>query len=95
MQEQVAAGAKLLDEKRPGWAKEVNLNTLEMNSFRRCMLGQLYGEYYKGRDLLNIEDSAYYGFNVLGSYENASTGVISFDALATLWKQEVKKRLAA
>jgi len=43
--EQVARGAKLLDQERPGWAREVVLDDLCLLSGTRCILGQVYGEY--------------------------------------------------
>ena len=41
----VAAGAALLDNSRPGWAAEIDIEKLVMASCKRCVLGQLYGDY--------------------------------------------------
>ncbi len=41
IQERVERGAKLLDEKRPGWWKKIDLDLLRLSSCFRCVLGQL------------------------------------------------------
>ena len=41
--ESVTRGARLLDEKVPGWYRRVNLETLHMRDCSLCMLGQLFG----------------------------------------------------
>lgn len=42
-------GAKLLDEKYPGWEHEIDVDKLDMYDHCRCILGQLYGSYEKGK----------------------------------------------
>lgn len=39
--EAVERGAALLDEKMPGWASKIDLEELQLESGRRCVLGQL------------------------------------------------------
>lgn len=41
----VARGARLLDEKWPGWWQEINLSTLDLRSVCNCVLGQLGVDY--------------------------------------------------
>lgn len=41
----VARGAALLDEKRPGWAQQINTRELDMASGCFCILGQLEESY--------------------------------------------------
>lgn len=40
--ERVARGAALLDEKLPGWDKDINLDRLDLSSSCRCVVGQLF-----------------------------------------------------
>ena len=40
--ERVAAGAALLDEKRPGWWQRIDTDTLDMGETCGCILGQTY-----------------------------------------------------
>jgi hypothetical protein len=55
----VARGAALLDQYRPGWADEIDLDELRLESGSDCVLGQLYGDYGEGRAQLRILDTAY------------------------------------
>ena len=59
---EVAAGAEWLDENFPGWEREIDLGTLNMNSHTDCILGQvlkrLVGEWSSGwREGNKIMDS--------------------------------------
>lgn len=40
----VATAAAALDEMRPGWARRVNTDTLDLMSGRTCVLGQVFGD---------------------------------------------------
>lgn len=48
----VARGVQLLDEKKPGWRKEIKPECLVMNAVQHCVLGQSYGTYDTGRRAL-------------------------------------------
>jgi hypothetical protein len=41
--ERVVRGAVLLDEHRPDWRERVNVDVLNVNSVRRCPVGQAFG----------------------------------------------------
>ncbi len=41
--------ANLLDQVKPGWEKQIDINRLAMNDDELCILGQLYGDYVEGR----------------------------------------------
>lgn len=60
----VANGAAVLDEHRPGWAEEINLDTLRILSCTECVLGQVYGRYGVGLKELGITAGDKYGFAV-------------------------------
>lgn len=64
MEEDVKRGMALLDEKRPDWRKYVELAALDMNEPAQCILGQVYGNYYDGRDELALDSLTVmdYGF---------------------------------
>jgi hypothetical protein len=59
--ERVAAGAALLDEKIPGWRDEINIKTLDLVSFRQCILGQLFGHYRDGLEALDVSPEGAFG----------------------------------
>ena len=79
------AGAGLLDQHRPGWYNQIDLNKLDQSSAYVCVLGQLYGEYYKGLDALGIEDMqdrCNYGYSSNDDYDN----------LTEAWKKIILSR---
>ena len=47
----VERGAKLLDKKEKDWFYH-DFKNLEMSICSRCILGQLYGNFFKGQDIL-------------------------------------------
>ena len=44
LEQRVQAGAKLLDEKSPGWFQRIDLGKLCMSDGTVCVLGQLFAE---------------------------------------------------
>lgn len=50
--ETIKEAAEVLDKAKPGWAKLININTLNMQSHTKCILGQLYGDYIIGKQKL-------------------------------------------
>jgi hypothetical protein len=102
-EDRVAKGAALLDRVRPGWAGEVAADRLAMESCDKCVLGQLYGNYWAGfRALLmppgprTIYRAGDFGFT-LHDLEQLNDGpyvMARFAALADAWRAEVRSRLA-
>lgn len=43
--ERVAKGAALLDQKKPGWFRNVDLDKLDINARCDCIIGQTVGRY--------------------------------------------------
>jgi hypothetical protein len=58
----VDAGAALLDERLPGWRDAVDPTRLVLTDPCNCVLGQVFGEYGRGLDLLAIDNPALFGF---------------------------------
>jgi hypothetical protein len=52
---EVRRGAALLDEERPNWFEEIDLDELKMANCNHCILGQIYGEYDAGIEVLSGE----------------------------------------
>lgn len=103
----VEAGAKLLDERRPGWAMRIDLDRLDMERSCNCVLGQEYehdtggdtedgSAYSIGLDNLNLlpfrEDS--YGFDlyVPEINEHGLTLDEAYHLLDELWAEQVRAR---
>lgn len=104
--ERVAAGATLLDQKKPGWAKKISLPHLDVGDCLVCVLAQLSGSssYCRGaRMVLNTHPSliegnkflAEHGFNADHSLENRIDIFKQFQELTAAWAAEINKRLAA
>jgi hypothetical protein len=95
--ERVANGAELLDEKKPGWDQRIDLDTLQMHSCYRCILGQLFADDHLGK--------AYTPFGVgiralLLADDDDVPSVYGFDghdtdALAAEWKRLIEARRSA
>ena len=80
----VAKGAKLLDEKKPGWASKIKTDKLYMNSNDDCIIGQLFkGDCDKGLTKLGGIDPEEYGFMPRGFGCEDYNGA---------WLKEIKKR---
>lgn len=83
----VADGVALLDEHNEGWWANIDLSRLDLDSPTNCILGQLYGTYYRGREALDIREGEgdLYG---LDSY----TG--NWETLDYLWRDIISARRA-
>ena len=54
--ERAAAGAALLDAQMPNWEERIDLATLDMASWCRCIGGQLYGSYDRFSEALTLTE---------------------------------------
>lgn len=88
----VVRGAALLDEKAPGWDSAVNPDELRMASSCGCVLGQAYGDYYRGQarlflGLSRTGSAIEHGFQI-GEREPER----DYDTLARLWGYLIRRR---
>lgn len=94
VEERVAKGVALLDDKRPGWRSEINTDILVMSDSRDCLLGQLYGDYGSGLQALDLwveEDANKYSF---GTPYGFTTGGETWNELHAAWDIELLKGTA-
>lgn len=85
-----AAGAAYLDQHRPGWAGQINLDWLDLASECDCVLGQLSNDGYQGmrRELgLDPGDAVTLGFS-LGAGRPWEDWTLLDDA----WAAEITRR---
>lgn len=82
-EQQVPIAARLLDELRPGWFREVNPGALCMDSLDRCVLGQLYGSFLGGAHEVVVPREATHPYlmHAFSSY-----------ATERDWRREVERR---
>ena len=91
--EQVKAGANWLDQVHPGWDEKVNLETLDINSCKDCVIGQLLGNYC-GNSKLHvtvIESGSQLGF-CTPSIEADDEDGEAMTALTLTWKELIEAR---
>lgn len=68
--DRVASGAALLDMRLPGWSESINIETLNLQHSCLCVLGQLYGNFWRiaaawfGEPDPGGTESARFGFTV-------------------------------
>ena len=97
LEECVARGAALLDAHQPGWENRINRGTLVMGSLRQCLLGQLYGDFDTGLDILFPDNDeteclgAHHGFDA--HYRLKPLGA-QYRRLHTLWCDTIIERRA-
>ncbi len=104
--ERVARGAALLDQKKPGWARLIDIDTLDVEDVDFCPCAQLSGtvKFYQdgaedilGIDITQKKDQEFmsdHGFNCLIDLSSKGEGDQDFMQLNEAWRIEVSKRLA-
>jgi hypothetical protein len=79
----VKRGAKLLDEKEPGWRALVDVDELDMSSACNCVVGQVFSgvAYFKAIIELECWDTVACGFQV--------NHLADWDKLQAEWAKEL------
>lgn len=99
IEQRAAEGAKLLDDKMPGWEKNINLRTLDIGRYDTCMLHQVFGNYDLGLQKLNMKDAQEarpYGFEVVSSVRDGESQLFAeLTGLQAAFTKEINARLAA
>ena len=86
MNENVARGIELLDQKMPGWAAKIDLDILRMSSCHVCILGQLYTEYGLGLSALGLSKGRDHGFDVPTLFHS------DHEVLTAAWREAIEAR---
>jgi hypothetical protein len=91
----VEKGAARLDNREGNWFNDPNLwvDDLDMKSYRQCLLGQLYGDYCDGcnvMDLVDNDEARVHGFLLVPTASNES-----YERLGGAWKAQIAKRREA
>jgi hypothetical protein len=94
----VAKGVALLDERKPGWAGQIDLIKLDVEDPDRCILGQLYpvseesfwpDGFNQGIDALEIDSGFEYGVDCLPS-ERFDEQQFDYVQLTREWKRVIE-----
>ena len=98
LQERAAAGARLLDERMPGWWATIDSAALDISNCRNCVLGQS-GGFMKQLRFLGIptwvrgEGPADQQPRVLLGFALDTFGIV--DDLTDCWRAEIARRRMA
>ncbi len=57
----VNRGVKFLNQKRPGWHKEVKLTELDLYHPLHCLMGQLYGNFFNAMHQFGMANESWGG----------------------------------
>lgn len=100
----VDKGAAWLDRVKPGWREMIDIGSLQMDRCDRCILGQLYGDYFDAiytSPTLGSKDSACrHGFQAEGDStlyadEYHSDRTAKYEALRSLWIAKITQETAS
>jgi hypothetical protein len=98
--ERVAAGAAWLDAAMPNWIDKVDLDTLDVGSDCRCILGQTFGHYQRSPEdaRWSVPDGMTYlaadrGFNVDNNPDDEAE-TAEFAELTAEWRRVIESRRA-
>lgn len=91
IEERVEAGAALLDREHPGWWRTIDVDKLAMEDKCRCVLGQIWGDYYLAP--ITLQDAIRCGFDAAEDGDVALCRA-EFDALTDTWWDLIQRRRA-
>ena len=84
IQKRIEAGVAYLNVVRPKWLKKINLDELNMSNGKVCILGEVFGNYYKSSNELYLKGSV----ECLGFFcENEK----EYPTLTRAWKKKIKE----
>jgi hypothetical protein len=82
LKEKVANGVKWLDENHEGWKKKINISILNMIRPEKCIIGQIFKDYYQTEKILGVNFCREHGF---------TTNHGNFDSLTTEWLEVLEE----
>lgn len=103
VQKRVQRGAEYLDEMDPGWHRRIDPDTLELDSGRHCVLGQLHGEFRLGlgrSDVLSLSSAPRFSLSPVAYGFKCVEGVSEawqkrdYELLTRAWRAAVRIRWA-
>ncbi len=95
--QRVGAGARYLDQRLPGWPRQIDLDKLQISAARSCVLGQIYGDYGSGVEELCLggRKAVELGFFTRESDHAGEAACREYSELTELWREEVARRRLA
>jgi hypothetical protein len=94
IKERVAYGVRFLDSVEPGWEDKVDLVKLNMAAGDRCVLGQVFGDYYdaaiKWFGSVDAPTARDYGF--IARSHSMLREITEFHYLRDEWRRVIQER---
>lgn len=93
----VSQAATVLDSVRPGWARKVNPDALDLNSSYACVLGQVFAEDCRLARVYGATTPYQLGCLVLGEFGGAlvvNAAVFALNSCLPQWREEIQRRVA-
>lgn len=91
----VEAGSRWLDETRPGWYNSINLDTLDINFRSVCICGQLGLNSWTESEIFMDEERGFCCPSATSLCISDEKLYEMYNELTLLWKDTIRKRLAA
>jgi hypothetical protein len=95
VQDRVARGAALLDEKQPGWASKLNFDIFNIDGCYSCVLGQVFGHYVRGLDFLQQGNNFSVEHGFITERDKGEPVMEETRYLEVAWAAETVRRLKA
>ena len=86
-------GAQFLDRRVPYWYRDINRQTLDVGDYEKCLMGQLFGTYNIGCEMLNITEKDAFAFGFWSGMCNKSKREKRYRKLAIEWRERIIERL--
>lgn len=86
VEERVANGMAFLDERVPGWRERIDFFCLDLGTTCRCVVGQIYGHYDDGSDMLGISLGQGERLGFVGKGSEEGERAKEYPALTAAWK---------
>lgn len=100
MAKRVDAGIAFLNVVRPGWVRKIDLDKLDLSSPKTCVIGEVLGDYYRGRSSLGLSadngrDSAHKAVTKSGSEITLPIALgfaakTNYPLLTRIWKIKIR-----
>lgn len=93
VEDRVSKGIALLDQKAPGWHRQIRLGRLDISNGFSCALGQTYLSYFEGKRILGLSNQEVitHGFQAQARIRDSVDA--EFEELTAEWRRQIEARL--
>ena len=86
----IQRGVAFLDENAPNWRGKVDINKIDMGHSQRCILGQVFGDFFDSCKRFNLTDehAEYLGFLARNTRSSTEIAILNYT-----WRQALRRSL--